>query len=271
MSELEVFAGGDRATLKDLHVLNNAKNLIPDSFKAGGQAGGEIDWGAVVLAARSARRLGLDPVDNLRLLPVIRGRVFAMAEIWMVLARRHGWRVAVPVDTAERCVVEMLHPGHRRAPAFCVRDDRRGGLPARLRENKHDVPRLPARDGPGPGCHGRPAIELSRGDPGRRRAAVADLTYWPRRDTFGEIATRYAAVSVGCATADPAICARLAEAIDGLPGPGPADDLRTACRRRRASLTFAPTASPAGRRRPHGAPSLSRPSPGPKLPPTATR
>ena len=105
MTSLEVYAQGDRNTLRDLVVLDNAKGLVPDSFKTAGT----VDWGAVALAVRTAQRLRLDPVDNLKLLPVIKNQVFPMAEIWRVMARRHGWRVTLVVDTADRVVVDMVH------------------------------------------------------------------------------------------------------------------------------------------------------------------
>ena len=113
MTQLEVFAQGDRATLRQLQILNNAPSLIPDSFK---DKPGQVDWGAVALACHAARRLDLDPVANLHLFPVIHNTVIPMAEIWRVLARRHGWRVSVTVDTDERVVVHMVNVATGESP-----------------------------------------------------------------------------------------------------------------------------------------------------------
>jgi hypothetical protein len=109
MTSLEVYAGGDRQTLRELHVLANAPKLIPDSFKAGGKSDGAIDWGAVVLAGQACRRLGLDPLADLNRFPVVKGAVYPMAEIWRLMARRHGWLVTLPVDTPEKVIVDLLH------------------------------------------------------------------------------------------------------------------------------------------------------------------
>ena len=96
MTSLEVYADGDRQTLRELHVLNNAPNLIPDLFK---EKNGEVRWGEVVVAARAAHVAGLDPVVDLKNFPVIKGAVFPMAEVWRVMARRHGWTVTATEDT----------------------------------------------------------------------------------------------------------------------------------------------------------------------------
>ena len=107
MTALEVYAQGDRQTLRTLHVLDNAPALIPDLFRD--KETGQVRWGEVVVAARAATIAGLDPVVDLKHFPVIRGQVFPMAEIWRVMARRHGWTVATPVDTADKVVVTMAN------------------------------------------------------------------------------------------------------------------------------------------------------------------
>jgi hypothetical protein len=105
MTSLEIYADGDRQTLRTLHVLDNAPNLIPDLFKD--KDTHQVRWGEVVVATRAATVAGLDPVVDLKHFPVIRGAVFPMAEVWRVMARRHSWAITTPIDTDQRCVVHM--------------------------------------------------------------------------------------------------------------------------------------------------------------------
>ena len=109
MTALEPYAGGDRNRLKQLHQLASAEHLIPDSFKAGRKAGGAVDWGAVALACDAAESLGMRPVQNLWHFPVINNTVWPDAEVYRVLAARHGWSVTFPVDEPDRIEVDMVH------------------------------------------------------------------------------------------------------------------------------------------------------------------
>ena len=225
MSGLEVYAGGDRVALRDLHVLANAQTLVPDSFKAGGQ----VDWGAVALAARMARRLELDPVDNLRLFPVIKGQVFPMAEVWMVLARRHGWRVTIPVDTAERVVVDMAHPATGEHPPcfeMTLEEARQLGT---------------AKTNPNYADGGARSMVRARALMAAIRLNAPEVMQEPGvADIYGDVRPAAAEgtgpkprspldLPLARATVDDTTRARLAEAIDGLRDPV-RDDLRSVCR-----------------------------------------
>lgn len=223
---LEPYAHGDRTRLRQLHQLAGAPNLIPDSFKTTGQ---QVDWGAVALACHAAQRLDLDPVANLHLFPVIKGQVFPMAEIWRILARRHGWRVSVPVDTDERVVVHMVNVATGESPPDLeltavearkantnnnklYETNVRAMLRARatmaaIRLNAPEVLQDPAVADWGNEISGPPVL---RGETGVENTGGPEATIPPRRPPTD------------------AVRVRLIEAIEGLPDPVK-EDLRRAC------------------------------------------
>lgn len=232
MTALEPYAQGDRTRLKQLHVLANAPALIPDSFKKGGV----VDWGSVALACHAAERLQLDPVANLKQFPVIHGAVFPMAEIWRILARRHGWRVNVPVDTDERVVVTMSNVATgETCPAFELTavEAQRANTNANKLYDTHTRSMLRARAT-------MAAIRLNAPEVLQDPAAVdwAEISGPAAVAELGDAHDGEIVVSDSTAGPEPitpprrpvtdAARVRLIEAIEGLPD-ATKDDLRRAC------------------------------------------
>ena len=161
-----------------------------------------------------------------------------MAEIWRVLARRHGWRVSVPVDNDERVVVHMVNVATGESPPDfeltavearkantnqnkLYETHTRSMLRANatrnaIRLNAPEVLQDPAATGWGE--ISGPAAIPELGDAHDGEIVVSDSTAGPEPITPPQRSQ-----------ADPAVCAELEDAIARL-DEQTKDDLRIACR-----------------------------------------